>query len=141
MVLEEERELVGHHGVGRAALERSGTGEDRVIRYEHAILEDRQSRCAAERTIGVEARPVEDDVVRLPVAGLWLAFTSGGYSPKIEPAAPLAKVMFWYESSTCTSKVFMRYTPLFPRSWPCPSAGVGVIHSTCSWMSPKARFV
>src|SRR3954451_15836277 len=31
----------------------------------------------------------------------------------------------------------MRNTPLLPRPWLVPVAGVGEDHSTCSWQSPK----
>src|SRR5437762_3125250 len=47
-------------------------------------------------------------------------------------SSDLGYVTFLYESSTCTSYVPMRITPLFPRSCPSPLGGVGARHSTCS---------
>src|SRR4051794_7662988 len=35
----------------------------------------------------------------------------------------------------------MIFTPLLPRPWPSPLAGVGVDHSTCNWQSPNSPFV
>jgi hypothetical protein len=35
----------------------------------------------------------------------------------------------------------MKNTPLLPRSWPWPTAGVGADHSMCNWQSPKLCFV
>src|SRR5690242_9530582 len=69
MILEDERQLVLVLHVRRSLFVRRRTREGNVILYQDAIVHDGHSRRSLDLPGSVEARPMEDDVVRLPLAG------------------------------------------------------------------------
>src|SRR5436190_14531447 len=68
VVLERQRQLVCVSGIRRPRPVGCGTDERHVVLYEHVVVEDGHSRGREQRAAGIEARGVEDDVVRLPLA-------------------------------------------------------------------------
>src|SRR2546427_3731964 len=55
--------------IRRSRLIRGGSHALEVVLNQHPVEKHGHARRALERAVGLEVRPVEDDVVRLPVAG------------------------------------------------------------------------
>src|ERR1043166_7494917 len=67
VILQRERQPVGVRLVGGPLLVAGGAGERDVVLHQHAVMEDGHPRRAQELALAVEAGPVEDDVVGLPL--------------------------------------------------------------------------
>src|SRR5947199_933819 len=68
VILQHQRQSIGVWAVVRPAPVHRPTGDNRIVLHQHAIVEHRHARRVAYR-VTRECRPVEDDVVRLPLPG------------------------------------------------------------------------